>query len=80
MNSRRRAPLTAEEKAVYEWQMWISDLGESGQQALKSSSVLISRCGGVGGNVAYHLAAAGVGRLIIAHGGNLKPEIGRAHV
>jgi molybdopterin/thiamine biosynthesis adenylyltransferase len=73
MNSRRRAPLTAEEKAVYEWQMWIGDLGESGQQALKSSSVLVSRCGGVGGNVAYHLAAAGVGRLIIAHGGNLKP-------
>lgn len=39
---------------------------------LKNSTVLISRCGGLGSVVAYELAAAGVGRLIIAHGGSVK--------
>jgi molybdopterin/thiamine biosynthesis adenylyltransferase len=34
--------------------------------------VLISRVGGLGGAVAYQLAAAGVGRLVLAHAGNLK--------
>lgn len=43
-----------------------------GQRRLKNSTVLISRCGGRGNVVAYELAAAGVGRLIIAHGGNVK--------
>ncbi len=73
MQHRRRTPLTADEKAAYEWQMWVPDFGEAGQEALKAATVLVSRCGGVGGSVAYQLAAAGVGRLIIAHGGNLKP-------
>lgn len=67
-------PLTEEERAVYEWQLWVSGFGESGQERLKGRSVLISRVGGVGGNVAYQLAAAGVGRLILAHGGNLRPN------
>jgi len=66
--------LTPDEKAVYEWQMWVPDFGETGQQKLKSSSVLISRCGGVGGAVALNLAAAGIGRLVLAHAGNLKPS------
>lgn len=66
-------PLTDEERATYEWQMWVPGFGEEGQRKLKGASVLISRCGGLGGLVAYELAAAGVGRLIIAHGGNLKP-------
>jgi molybdopterin/thiamine biosynthesis adenylyltransferase len=56
--------LTDEEKAVYEWQMWIPDLGEQGQQRLKDASVMISRVGGVGSVVAYELAAAGVGKVI----------------
>lgn len=66
-------PLTDIEKAVYEWQMWVPGFGEAGQQKLKNSTVLISRVGGLGGIVAYQLAAAGIGRLILAHGGNLKP-------
>jgi molybdopterin/thiamine biosynthesis adenylyltransferase len=65
--------MTAEERAIYEWQMWIPGFGEEGQRKLKNASVLISRCGGVGGMVAYELAAAGVGKLVIAHAGNLKP-------
>lgn len=66
--------LTDFEKSRYEWQMWVPGFGEEGQRKLKSASVLISRCGGVGGAVAYELAAAGVGRLVLAHGGNLKPS------
>lgn len=65
--------LTASERAIYEWQMWVPGVGEEGQRRLKGASVLISRVGGLGGLVALELAAAGVGRLILAHGGNLKP-------
>ena len=67
-------PLTDEERAVYEWQIWVPDFGEAGQQKLKNASVLISRCGGLGSVVAYELAAAGVGKLILAHAGNAKPS------
>jgi molybdopterin/thiamine biosynthesis adenylyltransferase len=64
--------LTVVERQVYEWQMWVTGFGEEGQRRLKGASVLISRCGGVGGVVALELAAAGVGRLILAHAGNVK--------
>jgi len=64
--------LTDTERATYEWQMWSPGFGEEGQRRLKNSTVLISRCGGLGSVVAYELAAAGVGHLVIAHGGNVK--------
>lgn len=67
-----RTKLTAEERATYEWQMWVPDFGEAGQERLKSASVMISRLGGVGGVVAYELAAAGIGKLVLAHAGNVK--------
>lgn len=66
--------LTPEEIAIYQWQMDLDGFGEIGQRRMKASSVLISRVGGVGGLVALQLAAAGVGKLILAHGGNLKPS------
>lgn len=66
--------LTAEERATYEWQMWVPGYGEEGQRKLKGATALISRVGGLGGPVAYSLAAAGIGKLILAHGGNLKPS------
>ncbi len=72
MTSKRE--LSESEKAIYEWQMWVPGFGEEGQRKLKGASVLISRCGGVGGAVALELAAAGIGRLVLAHGGNLKPS------
>lgn len=65
-------PLTEEDRARYEWQLWVKGFGEEGQRRLKASSVLVSRCGGVGGLVAYALAAAGIGRLVLAHAGNLR--------
>jgi molybdopterin/thiamine biosynthesis adenylyltransferase len=64
--------LNAEERATYEWQMWVPGFGEEGQRKLKGASVFISRVGGLGGMIAYQLAAAGVGRLVLAHAGNLK--------
>ncbi len=67
-----RTELTSEERAVYEWQLWVNDFGEKGQLALRNASVLVSRCGGLGGPVAYELAAAGVGKLILAHEGNVE--------
>ncbi|MCC7336221.1 MAG: HesA/MoeB/ThiF family protein [Pirellulaceae bacterium] len=66
--------LSDEERAIYEWQMSVPDFGVAGQEKLKQASVLISRAGGVGGLVAYQLAAAGVGRLIVAHAGSIKPS------
>ncbi|GDY11209.1 hypothetical protein LBMAG53_00860 [Planctomycetota bacterium] len=66
--------LTDDDRATFAWQMWVDGVGEVGQRRLKGASVLVSRAGGLGGAVAYELAAAGVGRLIIAHGGNLKPS------
>lgn len=70
----REVRLTDEERAVYEWQLWVPGFGESGQERLKGASVLVSRVGGLGSVVAYELAAAGVGRLILAHAGDVKPS------
>lgn len=64
--------LTDTDRAIYEWQMWVPGMGVEGQRKLKGASVLISRVGGLGGLVALELAAAGVGRLVLAHGGDLK--------
>lgn len=66
--------LTPADRQRYAWQLDIRDFGELGQQKLKAASVLISRVGGLGSLVAYELAAAGVGRLILAHGGNVQPS------
>jgi len=71
-NPRTRRPLTAEEKSVYEWQLNVAGFGEEGQKSLKAASVLVSRIGGVGGAAALALAAAGVGRLILVHQGNVR--------
>lgn len=65
-------PLSDEERAIYEWQMWTRGYGEAGQEKLKNATALVSRIGGLGGPVCLELAAAGIGKLIIAHGGNLK--------
>ncbi|MEZ6052926.1 MAG: HesA/MoeB/ThiF family protein [Planctomycetaceae bacterium] len=70
----KRLPLIDEERAVYEWQIWVDDFREEGQEKLKGASILISRVGGLGSVVAYELAAAGVGKLVLAHAGNVKPS------
>jgi molybdopterin/thiamine biosynthesis adenylyltransferase len=65
-------PLNDEERATYEWQIWVPGFGEAGQEKLKGASVMVSRVGGLGSVVAYELAAAGIGKLVAAHGGNVK--------
>ena len=62
------------EREIYSWQTTVESFGEEGQRKLKNASVMVSRIGGLGGLVAYELAAAGVGKLILAHGGDLKPS------
>lgn len=64
--------LTSDERQRYEWQLNVPKFGEEGQRKLKAATVLISRIGGVGGTVAMQLAAAGIGKLVLAHGGNLR--------
>lgn len=64
--------LSDDERRIYEWQMWAPGVGEEGQRRLKAASVLVSRVGGLGGLVALELAAAGVGRLVLAHAGDLQ--------
>src|SRR3954470_16494825 len=66
-----RRPSEAEQ-ALYEWQTRVPGFGPEGQARLKGASVLVSRVGGVGGTAAYYLAAAGVGRLVLAHAGNVR--------
>jgi molybdopterin/thiamine biosynthesis adenylyltransferase len=66
------ADLTADELRRYDWQLTVRDFGEEGQRKLKAATVLVSRVGGVGGSAALQLAAAGVGKLILAHAGNLR--------
>ena len=75
MNDEMSLPeLTSLEQEIYSWQTTIEGFGEPGQQKLKGASVMISRIGGLGGLVAYELAAAGIGKLVLAHGGNIKPS------
>lgn len=64
--------LTPEEQGRYEWQLSVREFGADGQRRLKAATVLISRIGGVGGSVALQLAAAGVGRLVLAHAGDVR--------
>lgn len=58
----------------YSRQIRIEGFGLESQRRLKAATVMISRVGGVGGTVAMHLARAGIGRLIIVHGGHIVPE------
>ena len=66
--------LDASDRDTYAWQIDIDGLGESGQRRLKGASVLVSRIGGLGGAVAQYLAAAGIGRLVLAHAGVVRPS------
>ena len=55
------------------------------KQILKTKTVGIAGCGGLGSNCAVALARVGVGRLVIAdfdlvEERNLNRQIGRAHV
>jgi molybdopterin/thiamine biosynthesis adenylyltransferase len=59
-----------------EWERYARQIGPAvlsceGQARLKASTVLVTRVGGMGGPAAQALVMAGVGRVIIAHGGEM---------
>jgi molybdopterin-synthase adenylyltransferase len=58
----------------YARQLRLDGFGDEGQARLRQASVLVSRVGGVGGTIAALLAQAGIGRLVLAHGGRIEPE------
>ena len=58
--------LTEAELERYARHLVLPEIGEKGQQKLKSGSVLIIGAGGLGSPVSMYLAAAGVGRIGLA--------------
>jgi len=70
--------LSAEELARYSRQIGAGVLTEEGQRRLKRATALVTRAGGMGGPAAMALVMAGVGRVIIAHGGTMtSPDLNR---
>ena len=70
--------LTPEEWERYGRQVGPGVLSPDGQRRLKKASALVTRVGGVGGPAAMMLATGGIGRLVLAHGGELtSPDLNR---
>jgi molybdopterin/thiamine biosynthesis adenylyltransferase len=75
--------VTAIDLSPEEWERYARQLGpgvltREDQLRLKNSTVLVSRTGGMGGPAATALVMAGVGRVIVAHGGQLiSPDLNR---
>jgi len=70
--------LSPDELERYARQIGPGVLSAEGQKRLKNSAALVSRVGGMGGPAALMLTMAGVGRVIIAHGGKLiSPDLNR---
>ncbi len=64
--------LTPKERERYSRQIQLLGIGEAGQNTLKNTTAVISGVGGLGGTVALYLAVAGVGKLILVRGGELR--------
>ncbi len=70
--------LTPEETTRYDRQLGPGVLSSEAQLLLKNSTALVTRTGGMGGPAALALVMAGVGRVIVAHGGDLiSPDLNR---
>jgi molybdopterin/thiamine biosynthesis adenylyltransferase len=70
--------LTSEELQRYARQIGPGVLTPEGQLRLRQSAVLVTRAGGMGGPAALCLTMAGVGRVVIAHGGEMRsPDLNR---
>lgn len=64
--------LSARELERYRRQITLPGFGKEAQEKLKASTVLVTGVGGLGGTVALYLAVAGVGKLILLRGGELR--------
>lgn len=64
--------LTSIELERYRRQMMLPQFGEAAQQRLKATTALVTGVGGLGGTAALYLAVAGIGRLILVRGGELR--------
>lgn len=70
--------LTPAELERYDRQIGAGVLSAEGQLRLKRATALVTRVGGMGGPASQMLAMAGVGRVIIAHGGPMiSPDLNR---
>lgn len=58
--------LTTEERRRYQRHLSLAGFGEAAQQRLKAGSVLVIGAGGLGCPALSYLAAAGVGRIVVA--------------
>lgn len=66
------ASLTPTELERYRRQIMLPGFGEAAQNKLKSVTALVTGVGGLGGTAALYLAVAGIGKLILVRGGDLR--------
>jgi len=66
--------LNKKDQETYSWQMDLPGFGEREQTILKNTTALVTRVGGLGGPVAQSLVAAGIGKIILAHKGDLRRD------
>lgn len=65
------ALLSERELERYKRQLMLGGFTKDHQRKLKNSSALIAGIGGLGGTAAVYLAVAGIGKMVLAHYGNL---------
>jgi molybdopterin-synthase adenylyltransferase len=64
--------LTPTELERYRRQIMLPGFGEAAQRRLKSVTAVVTGVGGLGGTAALYLAVAGIGKLILVRGGELR--------
>lgn len=66
--------LSPTELERYSRQIMLPNFGLEAQQRLKSVTAVVTGVGGLGGTVALYLAVAGIGKLILVRGGELRQD------